>query len=491
MYIVMVAPECAPAAKVGGLADVVSGLSRELERCGHTVEIILPKYDCLRYECIQDLSVAWQNLLVPWGNEVIPCTIFSGTMDGRACLFVDSDSTHNFFRRNGYYGFPDDALRFTFFSKAVLEFLKISGKRPQVIHTHDWQTALLPVLLYESYRTQGLQQTRTCHTIHNFQYQGIVSDTILIAAGLESLAYFHYEERMQDTFNPSAINLTRGAINYANFVTTVSPRYAWEARFTDQGFGLGHTLFRNRDRFGGIINGIDCEFWDPQIDAALPYNYHVDDLEPKYANKMALRKRLGLKDDFQPILAHVGNLASQKGVHLIRHALFSSLERGAQFVLLGAGMEDGINEEFSQLKHRLRDNVNCHLELAFDEELAHLIYAGSDMIVIPSLVEPCGQAQMIALRYGSIPVVHGVGGLVDTVFDRDYSEKPQQLRNGYVFNEPDYQGVESALQRAIGLWHSFPREFRQLICNGMRQNVSWYQPTLDYINIYQHIVSTN
>jgi starch synthase len=302
---------------------------------------------------------------------------------------------------------------------------------------------------------------------------------------------YHCEERLQDTFNPSAINLTRGAINYADFITTVSPRYAWEARFTDQGYGLGHTLFRNRDRFGGIINGLDCEFWDPQTDPALPYAYHADDLEPKYANKRALRERLGLKDDFQPILAHVGNLTSQKGVHLIRHALFNSLEHGAQFVLLGAGMEDGINEEFSQLKHRLRDNAYCHLELAFDEELAHLIYAGADMIVIPSLLEPCGQAQMIALRYGSIPIVHGVGGLVDTVFDRDYSEKARQLRNGYVFHEPDYQGVESALQRAIGLWHSFPREFRQLIHNGMHQDVSWRPPALDYINIYQHITSAH
>jgi len=487
MYVVMVAPECAPAAKVGGLADLVLGLSRELERRGHTVEIILPKYDCIRYDHIQDLHVGWRDLWVPWGGGVVHCTVFHGSMRGRACFFIDPHSPEQFFGRNGYYGFLDDYLRFGFFSKAALEFLQIADKQPDVIHSYGWQTAMTPILLYEIYRHQGLGQQQACHTIPNFKHQGIVSDSVLAAAGLDRPDYYHHEERMQDAFNPSALNLSKGAIHYADFVTTVSPRYAWEARFTDQGYGLGHTLFRHREKFGGILNGLDYDTWNPQTDPALPYPYHADDLEPKYGNKKFLRERLLLRDDFRPILAYVGRLDPQKGVHLIRHALFHALEHGAQFVLLGASPEAGINEEFSQLKQRLNDNPDCHLELAFNEELAHLIYAGADMMVVPSLFEPCGHAQMIALRYGAVPVVHAVGGLADTVFDRYYSDKPADLRNGYVFHEPDYQGLESALHRAIGLWYSFPGEFHHLMRNGMRYDYSWHNPGRDYLDVYEHI----
>lgn len=203
MYILMVAAECAPAAKVGNVADMVFGLSRELESIGHVVEIILPKYDCLRYDHIRDLSIGWHDFMVPWGEDSIRCVPLHGLMDGRTCLFIDVDSRHNFFRRNGYYGFPDDDHRFAFFSKAVLEFLKTSGKRPDVIHTHDWQTALTSVLLRELYFQQGLSQQRLCHTIHNFKYQGLLMDEILSAAGLSQLDQYHNDNGMQDAFNPS------------------------------------------------------------------------------------------------------------------------------------------------------------------------------------------------------------------------------------------------------------------------------------------------
>lgn len=491
MHIVMITPECAPAAKIGNLADVVFGLSRELTQHGHVVEIILPKYIGWQYQHIQALEIELSNLLVPWDNATVDCTVFKGTMNGQTCIFIDPKPQHDFFQRNNYYGYSDDDVRFAFFSKAALEYLTVSNKQPDIIHTHDWQTALVPILLHEYYQHQGLNRQRTCHTIHNFKYQGIITDTVLIAAGLNSIEQYHHEHRMQDTFNSSALNLTKGAINCANFITTVSPRYAWEVRFTDQGYGLGHALFRHRQKFGGIVNGLNCEVWNPQTDATLPYNYDSDNIDPKYGNKRVLRERLGLQDEFQPIIAYIGNFSSQNGVHLIRHAMFHTLEHGAQFILLGTGIEPGINEEFLQLKHDMCSNLNCHLELTFNDNLARLIYAGSDIIIIPSLVEPCGYSQMIALRYGTIPVVHGVGGLVDTIFDRDYSDKAPELRNGYIFHDPDYQGIESAMQRAIGLWHSFPGEFRQLIRNGMNQDVSWQQSAQDYINIYKHIQAAN
>lgn len=486
MHIIIITPECAPVATVDGLADTVFGLSRELNQRGHQIDIILPKYDCLRYDCIQNLSVNGTDFSVIWNNEIVSCIAFYGKLNEVNCIFIDANSPHNFFNRNAYYGFPDDDLRFAFFSKAALEFLKISNIQPDIIHSHNWQTALVPILLHEYYRYHGLNQARTCHTIHDFKYQGIITDAVLTAVGLNADEY-HTEERMQDSSNYAALNLTKGAINFADFITTVSTRYAWEVRFTDQGYGLGHVLFYKREKFGGIVNGLDCAAWNPRTDPTLQYNYDIDNIDSKYGNKWILRQQFGLQDEFKPIIAYIGNLSSQHGVHLIRHALFYTLEHGAQFVLLGIGTEPGINEEFLQLKYNLRDNPNCYLELSFNENLARLVYAGADIIIIPSVVEPCGSSQLIALRYGTIPVVHGAGGLIDTVFDRDYSDKPPELRNGYLFHDPDYPGLESAMQRAIGLWYSFPSEFRQLMRNGMRQDVSWTQPAQNYLNIYQYI----
>jgi len=210
-------------------------------------------------------------------------------------------------------------------------------------------------------------------------------------------------------------------------------------------------------------------------------------LANKYLNKEALRDRLWLRKDYKPIISYVGRLDFQKGVHLIRHGIFYALEHGAQFVLLGTSPEHKINEEFWHLKRQLNDSPDCHLEIGFNEELSHLIYAGSDMIIMPSLYEPCGLAQMLSLKYGTVPIVRWVGGLADTVFDKDHSHKPLHERNGYVFTEPDAQGLESAMHRAIGCWYSYPDDFCQLIINGMRYDYSWNYPGQHYLNIYEHI----
>ncbi|OAD22366.1 glycogen/starch synthase, ADP-glucose type, partial [Candidatus Thiomargarita nelsonii] len=243
----------------------------------------------------------------------------------------------------------------------------------------------------------------------------------------------------------------KGGIVYSNHVTTVSPKHAWEALHTEQGHALGDTLHIHQNKFRGVLNGLDYEVWNPEIDPLIPHHYNIETLENKYGNKEALRDRLLLRKEFKPIIAYVGRLDVQKGVHLIRHGLFYSLQNSAQFVLLGSSPESSINQEFWHLKQELNDNEDCHLEIGFDEELAHLIYAGADMIIMPSMYEPCGLAQLIALRYGTVPIVRAVGGLVDTIFDRDFSNKAITARNGYVFHEADYTGIESAMQRAIGL----------------------------------------
>lgn len=488
MYIVQIASECAPVIKAGGLGDVVYGLSRELENRGHTVELILPKYDCMRYDHIWGLHDAYRDLYVPWYGGAVHCSVYCGWVHGRVCFFIEPHCEDNFFNRGCYYGCSDDNMRFAFFSKAALEFLLRSNKRPDVIHCHDWQTGLVPVLLYEIYKYSGMWNQRVCYTIHNFKHQGLAGSEVLRGTGLNQDAYYFQYDRLRDNFNPFAINLMKGGIVYSNAVTTVSPHHAWEAHYTEVGSGLGHTLHLHQHKFTGVLNGIDYDFWNPEIDRYIPYHYSIDDFEGKQQAKKALRSQLLLRDEDKPIVAYIGRLDQQKGVHLVHHAMYYALGKGAQFVLLGSATERAINDHFWHEKQVLNDNPDCHLELGFNEELSHLIYAGSDMILVPSNYEPCGLTQMIGLKYGTVPIVRGVGGLVNTVFDRDYDQnKPPEKRNGYVFYETDHAAVESALGRAIDLWHESPKEFQELAIQGMEYDYSWNYPGKNYVEIYESI----
>ncbi|RCJ17320.1 starch synthase [Nostoc minutum NIES-26] len=488
MYIVQIASECAPVIKAGGLGDVVYGLSRELEIRGNCVELILPKYDCMRYDHIWGLHDAYTNLSVPWYGAAINCSVYCGWVHGRVCFFIEAHSQDNFFNRGCYYGCDDDNMRFAFFSKAALEFLLQSNKRPDIIHCHDWQTGLVPVMLNEIYKYHGMEHQRVCYTIHNFKHQGIGGVNTLRATGLNQEAYYFQYDKLRDNFNPFALNFMKGGIVYSNAVTTVSPNHAWEARTTDVGSGLGHTLHLHQDKFSGVLNGIDYDFWNPEIDRYIPYNYTHDDFEQKLYNKKALRERLLLRSDDKPIIAYIGRLDNQKGVHLVHHAIYHALNKGAQFVLLGSATEPGINAHFQHEKQFLNSNPDVHLELGFNEELSHLIYAGADMIIVPSNYEPCGLTQMIGLKYGTVPVVRGVGGLVNTVFDRDYDQNvPPEQRNGYVFYDTDYLALESAMDRAIDLWYQHPEEFRNLAIGGMKYDYSWNAPGTEYLKIYDWI----
>jgi starch synthase len=487
MFIVTVASECAPVAKVGGLADVVYGLSHELEIRGHSVEIILPKYDCMRYDHIYGLQEVYSDLWVPFYDHHVHCSVFFGLVHGRKCFFIEPHSNRNFFNRGIYYGHRDDPERFAFFCRAALEFMLRTNKHPDVIHCHDWQTGILPVLLFDIYKHQGMTHPRVCYTLHNLKHQGVTGEFILRATGLNRAEYYFHQDRLQDNFNRSAINLMKAGIVYSNFVTTVSPTYASEIMHTDLSYGLGHTLHIHRQKFGGILNGLNYDFWNPEIDRYIPHHYGISTIQDKYLNKEALRHRLLLRHEFKPVIAYVGRLDHQKGVDLIRDGIFYSLANGCQFVLLGSGPDAGINNYFWHLKNHLNDNPDCHLEIGYNEELAHLIYAGADMVLVPSLFEPCGLTQMIALKYGTVPIVRATGGLNDTVFDADYSGKPHHERNGYVFHHFNYRGLESAMRRAIGKWYSYPHLFRELMINGMRCDYSWNYPGRHYLNIFEYI----
>lgn len=490
MNIAMISPECDLVAKVGGLADVVYGLSKDLGSRGNSVEIILPKYDCLRYDQITGLTEISNDLRVPWDRGSIHCSVWTGRVQKCTCLFIEPHSQENFFNRRVIYGCNDDVMRFAFFCKAGLEFLFKSGKRPDIIHCHDWATGLVPVLLYEIYNKQGMDTTRVCYTIHNFRHQGIAGERLLYATGLGRPEYFFRPEQMRDNANPRALNLMKSGIVYSNFVTTVSPHYAWEATFTNQGYGLSSTLKQFQQKFDGILNGVDNEIWDPETDRLIPARYSIDTIDEKYKNKDALRERLMIRKDYKPIVACIGRLDDQKGTQLIRHALWYSLSHAAQFILLGSSANPGISRDFNQLKRQINDNPDSHLELGFNDELSHLIYAGADILVMPSLFEPCGLSQMIALKYGTVPVVRAVGGLINTVFDRDYSNEPVEKRNGFTFEHTDMKALESALTRAMNLWYTTGGEFRALMRNGMSYDFSWGLPGKKYLEIYESIRCT-
>jgi starch synthase len=483
----MVTPECAPAAKAGGLGDAVSGLSRELELRGHAVEVILPKYAGLQDSDVWGLQPSYRDLWVPWYGEAVRCTVWFGYANGRKCFFIEPHSAANFFGRDRLYGYWDDPERFAFFSKAAVEFMLRANKRPDIIHCHDWQTGLVPVLLYEQYRAEMPDQ-RVCYTIHNFRHQGTSDERVLWATQLGRPGHFLDADRLGDDFCYRGLNPMKAGVVYSNFVTTVSPSHADEAMYGDGASGLGRTLKEHQDKFRGVLNGVDYDVWNPETDPLLPAQYSIGNIERKSANAAALRDRFWLRKSRRPVVAYVGRLDEQKGMHLVHHALFYTLARGGQFVLMGdAYHHDHINGHFRHLKDRLNDNEDCHLEIGYREELAHLVYAGADLLIVPSMFEPCGLAPLIGMRYGTVPVVRATGGLIDTVFDRDNSGRLPGERNGYVFHHTDNPAIESALGRALRLWSLRPREFRGLVANCMRADYSWAGPGQEYLDIYEYI----
>jgi len=466
---------------------VVPGLSRELEIRGNAVEIILPKYASLRYSAIWDLAPSYQDLPVPWYGDEVRCTVWFGYANGRKCFFIEPHSAAGFFGRERMYGYGDDAERFAFFSKAALEFMVRAGKHPDVVHCHDWQTGFVPVLLREQYGAVMPGQ-KVCYTVHNFRHQGTGDEQVLWATQLGRPDHFLDSDQLGDDFRYRGLNPMKGGIAYSDFVTTVSPSHADEVLYGDGASGLGRILKEHQHKFRGILNGVDYDAWNPETDPQLPVHYSLDTVARKYGNKEALRDRFWLRQNRGPLVAYVGRLDEQKGMHLVHHALFHTLSRGGQFVLMGDGHHhDSINDHFRHLKDYLNDNPDCHLELAYREDLAHLIYAGADLLVVPSMFEPCGLAPLIAMRYGTVPVVRATGGMIDTVFDRDYSGRRPAERNGFVFHHTDNQALESALGRALRLWSAQPREFRELAVNGMRADYSWAQPGQDYLEVYEEI----
>lgn len=487
MHIIHIASELAPLAKVGGLADVLLGLCRELSWKGHDVDIVIPKYDCMDSNEIRDLSIDIQEFKSYYQGEWHSNTCWIGWVENLKVYFIEPHHTKHFFNRGCIYGCEDDIERFTYFSRAAFDLMNTRGLHPDILHLHDWQTApLIPLQKFS-----GGETPKTVFTIHNLEYQGKCPFSKLEAIGIKPVHNF------DDPLLENTANLLKGAIIYSDYFTTVSPNYAWEIKTVEGGRGLDQVLIDNQDKFAGILNGLDYSYWNPETDRYLPAHFSPRELpankkdrntlDKKAFIKKVLRDRTGLAEVHRPIVGVVTRLVPQKGIELIKHVIETIDSKGGQLVLLGSSPIPEVQHDFFEIKNRFRDHPNIHLYLQHQEELAHLIYAGSDIFIVPSLFEPCGLTQIIAMRYGTIPVVRKTGGLADTVFDVDYSGLEFEETNGFTFDNPDFQGIDSALDRAIKYWYNQQDLWRKLMVNAMLRDFSWNHPSDHYLEIYKKL----
>jgi starch synthase len=497
MHIVHIASELAPLAKVGGLADVVLGLCRELSWKGHDVDIIIPKYDCLDSSQIRDLAIDYEDLMSFYNGEWFHNTVWVGWVENLKVYFIEPHHPRYFFNRGCFYGCDDDIERYLYFSRLSLEFLYKKGIAPDIIHLHDWQTAAIAPLYYQMYNQIGFNKPKIVFTIHNIEYQGRCSVQDLDKIGLDGLTYLT-ESKMQDNIYPDAINLVKGAIVFADFITTVSPNYRKEILTSEYGFGMESTLNLYRDKFVGVLNGIDYSYWNPEIDRFLPVHFSSREnplnkkdrntIDKKAFLKNVLREKLCMTEDYSPIVGCIARLVPQKGIELIKHAMQYTIKNGGQFVLLGSSPIASIQQDFMHLKNEFADYSNIHLALHHQEELAHLVFAASDIFIVPSLFEPCGLTQMIALKYGAIPIVRRTGGLADTVFDVDDSTE-EQIGNGYIFAEATVEAFEKTMARAFECWFNDQERWRKLMIHGMSIDFSWNKPSDLYLDLYKKLIS--
>jgi starch synthase len=465
MYIVQIAAELAQVAKVGGLGDVVYGLSKELIRLGHHVEILLPKYSSIQTSSLQDLKIEIPSLKTPLGE----IALWSAKLENLDLKLIDSPHA---FTGSKIYGHPNDLDRFLLLSQAAIAYLLHIKNKPHVIHMHDWHTALIPALQ----KNHGTLKTiRSVLTLHNLEYQGECDPAQLSQLQLENI--------------PSEPSFLKMGILYAEALTTVSPTYEKEIQTPLGGFGLDTLLAAHAHKLTGILNGIDPTFWNPKTDSFLSKAYSLnsihDILEGKAENRLFLQKHLGLAHDKKPLVISITRLVAQKGPQLIKHALFKTLEQGGQFVLLGASGPQDILNEFQELQTQLSNNPNASINIDQNEELAHLIFASADLIVIPSFFEPCGLTQLISMRYGTVPLARKTGGLADTVFDSDTSDHPLSKRNGFTFDFPDTAGVDWALNRAFHTYHNDADHWKTLIKNGVSLDFSWKESVHRYLKVYR------
>lgn len=476
MQVVFASAEAAPFVKTGGLGDVAGSLPRALVAAGADVIVMVPKYGTIASEYTDRMEhVADFYASLGWRNEY--CGLERLVIDGVTYLFIDNE---RYFKRDYPYGFFDDGERFAFFSKAVTESLQHlpEGFQCDVLHCNDWHTALAPVFLREFY--QGLplyERVKTVFSIHNIAFQGQYADTIL--NDILGMAHIPNAAR-QLRCDERSINYMQGALDYSDAITTVSPSYAWEIQTPEYGEGLDGILRRRSNVLSGILNGIDTDAWNPATDPMIHANYSAADMSGKKACKAALQEELGLEvRDDRPLMVMVTRLTRQKGMDLVTYALDRILSGGVQVAVLGTGDYEEPMRYFAN-----KYPGTCAARITFDNALSHRMYAGADMFLMPSLFEPCGLSQMIAMRYGTLPVVRETGGLRDTVAPYN-----QFTGEGAGFTFANFNGDEmgDAVFRGARLYWDDHAAWDHLVQNAMAADFSWVRSADEYMNLYHNL----
>ena len=470
MKVLFASSEAYPFAMSGGLADVAGSLPKALRKRLIGCRIVMPLYSCISDELRQKMTfITSITVSVAWRRQY--CGIFEAHLDGVIYYFIDNQY---YFKREGLYGHYDDAERFAFFSRAVLDIIPHIGFTPDIIHCNDWQTALIPVYLNSMYRGQEIYDNiKTVFTIHNIQYQGkygheLNGDVLGLPYECESLVEYD-----------GCVNFMKGAIQCADKVTTVSPTYAHEILDPYYSHGLDGILKQFTYKLTGIVNGIDYDVYNPETDSLIYKNYTVDDLENKAYNKQMLRKETGLPERAEaPLIGIVTRLVKHKGLDLVKCVFEELLRADLQFVILGSG-EWEFETFFHEMASKYPDKVA--LRLGFNPQLAHKIYAGADIFLMPSQSEPCGLAQMVALRYGTIPIVRQTGGLNDTVSDSGDGEG-----NGFTFKSYNAHDMENTVWRAIAGYKD-KEGWDILRRRAMQCDNSWGISANAYIRLYRDI----
>ncbi len=481
MKILVVSSEVYPFAKTGGLADVAGSLPLALKRAGVDVRIVMPAYTRKIDRCKFDIKSAGIQIEFEMGGKRRVGFIDRCEFESVPVYFIDE---REFFDRDELYGtpegdYPDNWLRFAFLARAVIEMLKPLGFIPDVIHLNDWQSALIPVYLREVYGGDSdLQSIKSLITIHNIAYQGQFDSWILPEIGLPWSVY-----HMEALEFYGKVNYLKGGIVYSDAINTVSPTYAKEIQTPEYGYGLDGILRKRASDLYGILNGIDYKVWNPATDEHIFKNYSVDNFaEGKLENKKQLLKEQGLpfKADV-PLIGIVSRLAAQKGFDLIKDALDRIAQLDLQFVVLGSG-DKVYQDMFIEIARKFPDKFA--VTIGFDPVLARKIYAASDMFLMPSRYEPCGLGQMIALRYGSIPIVRKTGGLADTIID--YNSDPEH-GYGFVFEKYAPDQLLDAIQQAI-LTYSDRGKWQEIVRRGMKLDFSWDASAKKYIELYRKLI---
>ncbi len=469
--VLFVTAEAAPFIKTGGLGDVAGALPGVLRAAGTDCRVILPLYSKIPVALKEQLQfIGCITVQHAWRKQY--CGIFYAEMGGVPYYLLDNEY---YFDRFGIYGENDDGERFAFFCRAVLAVLPIIDFFPDVMHCNDWHTAFLPVVLREEMRNrQGYENIRTVYTIHNIEFQGKYDPYILgdvFGMDVDKKEVLEYG---------GALNLMKGAIVTADAVTTVSQSYAEEILDPYFSYGLHHILADNKHKLYGIVNGIDVEKFDPATDPALPTHYSFATRGQKFRNKKALQKELGLEISNVPVIGMVTRLTLQKGLDLVRQEFDNLLQEDIQFVLLGTGDYE-YEAFFREMQQRYPDKVRSIID--FDAALAQRIYAGVDLFLMPSKFEPCGLAQLIAMRYGTVPIVNAVGGLRDTVspFDPTTGEG-----RGITFQSYNSGDLMDALRRGIELVRD-KNAYAKAKANCMSGDYSWTASGAKYLELYNNL----